>query len=66
MKYERTDELFVSDLVFGRLRPIEVVKAIRSDTIQAVFNALLVSKQTTKIQTETHNITITVRKRRNK
>lgn len=66
MKYSRTDEEFKSDLIFGRMTPKDVITAVRNDTIQAVFNALLVTKQTTKIQTETHNITITVRKRRNK
>lgn len=66
MHFNRTDEEFASDILFCRNKPLDSVKAIRSDTISAVFTSLLSNNKSTKIQTETHNVTITVRKRRSK
>ena len=66
MNYKRTNQEFASDFVLCRSKPIDIVQAIRSDTVQAVFEALLTTKRSTKIKTETHTINITVRKNRTK
>lgn len=64
MNYNRKDEEFASDILFCRNKPVDIVRAIRSDTVQACFDSLLVAKKSTTILTESHKISIVVRKRR--
>ena len=64
MNYNRKDEEFASDILFCRNKPVDIVRAIRSDTVQACFDSLLVAKKSTTIKTETHTIQISVRKNR--